>query len=95
MISTNFAGSLRQYPGGCFAGSCGAFTELSCQEDLDAGLGITDVMLYVDGLSAGTTYYIMVDGFGGADGEFGICVEDMSPYPSPSSDDCPEAIFSL
>ncbi|MCB9022226.1 MAG: gliding motility-associated C-terminal domain-containing protein [Chitinophagales bacterium] len=93
MISTNFAGSLSNTQVAVFAGSCGAFTELSCQEDLDAGLGITDVMLYVDGLSAGTTYYIMVDGFGGADGEFGICVEDMSPYPSPSGDDCPEAIF--
>ena len=92
-ISTFFDGTIANTQVAVFSGTCGSFTQIACQEDLDPGLGITDVMIYVDGLTPGVTYYIMVDGNFGQSGTFGICVQEMTPWPEPSGDDCPEAVF--
>jgi gliding motility-associated-like protein len=92
-ISTYFDAEMTNTQVAVYSGTCGAFTELACQEDLDAGFELLDAILYLDGLTPGTTYYLMVDGNFGQTGTFGLCIQEMIPWPEPAGDDCPEAVF--
>src|SRR6218665_1711523 len=78
-ISTNFAGTLANTQLAVYSGSCGALTQIGCQENINTGGGLlhTDVILH--GLTIGNTYYLLVDGNGTATGTFGICVQESLP----------------
>jgi hypothetical protein len=45
-----------------FSGTCGALTEIACQEDIFAFNFMYHTDIVVTGLTPGNTYYIMVDG---------------------------------
>jgi len=88
-ISTNFSGTLANTQLAVFSGSCGALTQLACQEDINTAGGLvhTDVILH--GLTVGNTYYLMVDGNGNTTGTFGICVQQALPIgPTLPVQDC-------
>ena len=79
-ISTNFTGyTLANTQVAVYSGTCGAFTEIACQEDIYAFNGYYHTDMIVNGLTIGNTYYIMVDGNGSNVGTFGICVENLGP----------------
>ncbi|MBI3135115.1 MAG: T9SS type A sorting domain-containing protein [Bacteroidetes bacterium] len=68
-----------------YSGSCGAFTEITCNDDGGTG---TMSQITATGLTAGQTYFIRVWDFDGIDGTFTICVQDNSSSGSaPANDD--------
>lgn len=82
-ISTNFAGTLANTQLAVYSGTCGALTQIGCQEDVNTGTGLfhTDVILH--GLTVGNTYYILVDGNGNTTGTFGVCAQESMPVGPP------------
>jgi len=54
-----------------YTGSCGALTQVACNEDIDFGAGIWEAGLSFQ-TAPGTTYYMLIDTWGGDQGEFCI-----------------------
>lgn len=94
-ISTNFnTSSLANDHVAVFSGTCGALTEIACQEDIYAFNGYFHTDMIVSGLTIGNTYYIMVDGNSNTTGTFGLCVENLGPPQAPLlSEDCFTATY--
>ena len=93
-ISTNFSGTLANTQIAVYSGTCGSFTQLACQENVNTAAGLlhTDVILH--GLTVGNNYYVMVDGNGTQTGDFGICVQQTNPTSPPlPAQDCETAQF--
>ena len=70
-----------------FSGSCGA---LSCVTGNDDACGLQSTVNFAT--SNGTTYYILVHGFGTAVGNFTMSVTCVAPPPPPTNDACGDAI---
>ncbi|MCS7073835.1 MAG: PKD domain-containing protein, partial [Bacteroidia bacterium] len=89
-INTMFANSnflLTNTQIAVYSGTCGALTQIACQEN--ASGTVLNNNLTLTGLTIGTTYYIMVDGFGPATGNFAICVTNVPAPPASSTpNDC-------
>jgi gliding motility-associated-like protein len=94
-ISTNFSGyTLTNSQVAVYSGTCGSLTLIACQEDIYTFNNFLHTDLIVNGLTASTTYYIMVDGNGSNQGTFGICVENIAgPSAAQPSEDCMSAIY--
>ena len=92
-ISTNFGTPVTNTQVAVYSGTCGSLTEMNCQEDLFALGGVTHVSIVVDGLTPGTTYYIMVDGNLGEEGGFSICAEEVFVSAPEPNQDCPTGEF--
>lgn len=72
-----------------YSGTCGAFTELACDDDSGSGLLS---MLTVTGLTVSTTYYIQVAGFGA--GNVGANTLNVACAAGPPpGDDCADALM--
>jgi PKD repeat protein len=54
------------------SGTCGALTQLACNDDAGAGCGVSTLLSRVTGvpMTGGQTYYIAIGGFNGATGTF-------------------------
>ena len=77
----------------------GGITYINCLEGPDDGVGNDTVSIPITGLAGGETYYLMIDGFSGSVGPFGIRLESsgffnsiasvnassVSVYPNPAS----------
>lgn len=71
-----------------YSGTCGAFTEIACDDD--SGIGLLSEVC-VNGLTIGETYYIQASSFSAFDtGEITVTVECPCPAP-PANDDCEDA----
>src|SRR5688572_25711894 len=93
-ISTNFNHALTNTQVAVFSGTCGALTEIGCQEDIYAFNGYFHTDMIISGLTIGNTYYIMVDGNGSNTGTYGICVENLGPPALPiPAEDCFTATY--
>ena len=93
-MSTNFDYSLLNTQIAVFSGSCGALTQIACNEDINTAGGLLQTSLQLHGLTVGNTYYIAVDGNGSSTGEFGLCIEEIEPLGPPLPiQDCPTAQF--
>jgi hypothetical protein len=58
----------------------GTLTYIDCLEGFDDNTGLDTVMHPLYGLTAGTTYYFMVDGFEGQAGDFSIRLESSTMF---------------
>lgn len=95
-VTITVRGATAQAPGGTlqdpqvalYFGSCGGvINELVC----DAASGNNNVAeAYKGGLFVGSTYLIRVQGAGGQEGSFQICINNYNPPVEPTSD-CPSA----
>ncbi len=93
-LSTNFGGTLANTQEGVYSGTCGALTQLACQEDVNTAGGFLHTNVILHGLTIGNTYYVMVDGNGSSTGTFGICAQVTLPIAPPSPiQDCDTAQF--
>jgi hypothetical protein len=73
-----------------FSGTCSTLLNLACA---DAGGASRTEKLAVGTLTAGQVYYLRVYGWGGADGQFSICIKRPGTTPqSPVNDNCSAAI---
>jgi hypothetical protein len=81
-----------------YSGSCGpSLTQIGCNNDAPScGLTVLSVSeLSATGLSAGSTYYVAVDGENSLVGTFAITViESSSSYPSSSGQSCSTSILA-
>ena len=81
-VSVNFLS-----PNGGLDGWLGLFTAPTCNDPLvyvdcyGGPVGIGDTVKTTISVVAGTTYYLMVDGVGGAVGAFGLGITNTVPYP--------------
>ncbi|NOT32146.1 MAG: hypothetical protein HOP15_16990 [Planctomycetes bacterium] len=70
-----------------YSGTCGAFTEIACNDD---AVGLRSEVC-ATGLTIGTTYYVQVSGFGALDvGSNTLTIQCPCPAP-PANDDCATA----
>ena len=93
-ISTNFNYALANTQIAVYSGTCGSLTLIACQEDIYTFNNYLKNDIIINGLTAGNTYYIMVDGNGNGQGTFGICVENIAPPGALlPSEDCQSAVF--
>ena len=61
-----------------YTGGCGSLSPAACNDDEDAGNNILNISLDLATVD-GTTYRMLVDGFGGVDGEFCLEVTNLTP----------------
>jgi hypothetical protein len=88
-ISTNFAGTLANTQIAIYSGSCGALTQIGCQEDVNTAGGLLHTAVILHGLTIGNTYFIAVDGNGNTIGTFGVCIQETLPVgPALPIQDC-------
>ena len=93
-ISTNFSGTLANTQIAAYSGTCGALTQLACQENVNTAVGLLHTNVIIRGLTVGNIYYLMVDGNGTQTGDFGICVQQTNPISPPlPAQDCETAQF--
>ena len=93
-ISTNFSGTLANTQIAAYSGTCGALTQLACQENVNTAGGLLHTAIILRGLTVGNIYYLMVDGNGTQTGDFGICVQQTNPISPPlPAQDCGTAQF--
>jgi hypothetical protein len=71
-----------------YSGTCGALTEIACDDDSGTGLRS---LINVGGLTAGTTYFVQVGGFGASDVGSITLDLDCAAGPPPG-DACADAI---
>lgn len=79
------AGSITDGVIAIYSGTCGAFTELGCDDDGGAGLM---PLLGVGGLTPGVIYFIRFWEYGGGTGTFNICVTEASIAPPSTNTTC-------
>lgn len=93
-VTITVRGATPQAPGGTlisphlalYFGNCGGtINQLECQTDLQ-----NIVEGYQGGLFVGSTYLIRVQGAGGNEGTFQLCINNYNPPVEPTSD-CPDA----
>ncbi len=90
-VSTDFAGGTNTDTEVAVYDMCGAgATELGCDQDGGSTV-IYNSVLNLNGLTAGTTYYIVVSGYAGSEGTF--CIEVTSTAGPPPNDDCANAMM--
>lgn len=68
------AGSITDGVMALYSGTCGAFTELACEDDVN---GLMPAITQT-GLTPGATYYIRFWEYGGGTGTFNICVQSIT-----------------
>ncbi len=86
--TTTPGGTLKKPEVALYLGTCnGTINELECTSDA-SNFGIVE--LYKGGLFVGQSYFIRVQGSGGNEGTFQICVNNINPPVVPQSD-CPKA----
>jgi hypothetical protein len=86
-----FLGTLTNTQIAVYSGTCGSLTEIACDDDGAACGFITPYWsdLTLTGLTAGTTYYIRVDGYNTLTGTFSIeAIDGASTYPTIAGMDC-------
>lgn len=95
-ITITVRGATDNAPGGTlqnpqvtlYLGTCGGtINELECESALP---GANIVQAYEGGMFPGTTYFIRIQGLGGATGTFQLCLNNYNPPVEPTSD-CPTA----
>ena len=59
--------------------------EVACNDDFCEKYKSINYLSYIEGvvINANTTYYIVVDGYGGESGEYELTVEGAEPPPPP------------
>jgi hypothetical protein len=72
-----------------YSGTCGALTQIACNDDHNYPGGANDLLPYLaaTGLTPGTTVFIRFWGYGTSSGIFGLCVS------SPTNDACANALY--
>jgi hypothetical protein len=73
VMITTASGTITDGVMALYSGSCGAWTELGCSDDVNAAMP----QLSQTGLTPGTTYLIRFWQFAGGTGTFNICVRSM------------------
>jgi gliding motility-associated-like protein len=93
-VSTNFAQTVIDTKIAVYSGSCGTLALVGCQKDVFAIENERKNSLLVTGLTAGQTYYLVVDSDGGS-GNFAVCIErQVVPTPcSTPGQDCGSAFY--
>jgi Secretion system C-terminal sorting domain len=74
-----------------FSGTCGSLTEIACNDDAPTcgGSTYTNSEVAIGSLTAGTTYYIAVDGTNNLTGTFDIiAVDGAVGFPAAAGSDC-------
>lgn len=61
-----------------YSGNCSNPTFVACNEDEDANGAIYNIEIDID-TESGTEYFMLIDGYGGAQGEFCLEVANLSP----------------
>jgi gliding motility-associated-like protein len=72
-----------------YSGTCGALTQIACNDDHNYPGSANDLLPYIaaTGLTPGTTVFIRFWGYGTSSGTFGLCVS------SPTNDACANALY--
>lgn len=66
----------------------GTFSIISCDDDNGNTNGTLKSILYASGLTSGQTYYILVDGFNGANGTFCVTVDELNSSMISTTNTC-------
>lgn len=74
-----------------YTGSCNALTCVDGEDDDFTNCGGNDPFITINA-TAGTTYYILVHGFGGGTGTFNLTISDAPVMPNVPNDFCADAI---
>lgn len=75
-----------------YSGTCNSLTYVNCNNDATACGGYTPLHseLYLTGLTAGATYYIVVDGYNAQVGQFQVlAIDGTQTYATVPGQDCP------
>ncbi|MFM2136026.1 MAG: hypothetical protein RL021_1426, partial [Bacteroidota bacterium] len=86
-----FPGTLSNTQIALYSGTCSALTYVACNDNAGTCGSITNFssQLYVTGLTAGTTYYIAVDGAASTTGSFDIlAIDGAATFPPMAGMDC-------
>lgn len=94
-----FLGTLANTQIALYQGACGSLTQVtptssSCNLDIYCGSNsVKNSEIYVTGLTAGTTYYVRVDGENDRTGSFGImAIDGATSWPSAFGQECAQPL---
>ncbi|MEZ4935745.1 MAG: T9SS type A sorting domain-containing protein [Saprospiraceae bacterium] len=71
---------------------CGNLTQVACNDDEDVANGVYNANIELP-TDAGTTYFILIDGYGGLDGEFCLEVTNLAPNSTASAEEAGIELF--
>ena len=71
---------------------CGNLTQVACNEDEDVANGVYNANIELP-TDAGTTYFILIDGYNGLEGEFCLEVTNLAPNSTTSAEEAKIELF--